>query len=632
MAMVFGAFGAAACDEAGTTGPAKAAFGPGPTLPARANAPLEIEGNRPGAMRVRVAWTGALGASARQVGERLVYPNALGEGFDLEREARGDTVEDWVRLPRAPRDRALRLTFSTAGVAGLRLVAGTLELLDARGTPRVRMSPPWARDRRGEVHTVRVDVEGCAVSRDPRPPWGKPLVAPGAAACDVVLGLDLSDDAYPAVLDPLWGRTGSLAVPRAQHTATRLPNGHVLVAGGYDDVARRDTASAELYDPASGTFAATEPMSIPRRSATAVDLVGGSVAVIGGELGLGPPTVLASTERYDPTTGRWSAGTTLAIGRSGPTVTRLRTGEVIVVGGLRYDAAGASVTDVDRCTADLLGCRMSRALPEPRAAHGASLLSDGRVLVTGGGARVFESAQSLYATSTIYDPTSETWSDGPPLPAPRFGHVAVTGANGQVLLVGGALAPQGESIASDVLALDAGTTRFVVSGRLTTPRWLHSATSLPSGKVLVTGSAVLGYQLGSATSAELFDPSTGTSREVGTLHRTYFGAHALLPNDQVLVVGGGKSIDSASAYLFADDPPDAGPRDAGPDASSDASSEPLDATPAPRPDAAPGDAAGDEEARGFYACSSSFPERESRIAPLVLAAAVAASAARRRRR
>ncbi|MBL9108589.1 MAG: hypothetical protein JNM74_04935 [Myxococcales bacterium] len=210
--------------------------------------------------------------------------------------------------------------------------------------------------------------------------------------------------------------------------------------------------------------------------------------------------------------------------------------------------------------------------------------------------------------------------------------MAVTGANGQVLLVGGALAPQGESIASDVLALDAGTTRFVVSGRLTTPRWLHSATSLPSGKVLVTGSAVLGYQLGSATSAELFDPSTGTSREVGTLHRTYFGAHALLPNDQVLVVGGGKSIDSASAYLFADDPPDAGTRDAAPDASSDASSEPLDATPAPRSDAIPSDVPNADETRGFYACSSSFPERESRIAPLVLAVAVAASAARRRRR
>lgn len=631
VAMVFGALVASACGGETTGGAEPAAFDPISSLPASADAPLVIAGERAGGSRVHVAWVGARGSLARREGARLVYPSALGEGFDLEREVRADGVEDWVRLPRAPEWRELRLRVSTEGFAGLRLVAGTLELLDDHGTPRVRMSPPWARDRAGKVHTVGVEIEGCAVSRDPRPPWGMPLVAPGAATCDVVLGLDLPDDAYPAVLDPLWGRTGSLAVPRAIHTATTLGDGRVLVVGGSDTRVDLDTTSAELYDPTSGTFAATGSLTNARRAHLAVRLEGGDVAVLGGDVGLGVPSVLASIERYDARSGRFVAGGTLTRERTHATATVLAGGEILVAGGLTY-AAGISIADAELCTKDVASCRATSALAGPRADHTAVLLGDGRVLVTGGAETVFNDDRPRLATSTIFDRASETWSDGPPLPAPRFGHVAVTGADGRVLIVGGALAAQGATIADDVLVLAPGAARFVPAGRLIAPRWLHGATMLPTGNVLVTGTATAGYQLGASTSAELFDPRSGLSREVGAIHRTSFTPHALLNDGRALVVGGGRGMDSASAYLFADDPPDAGTRDAAPDASSDASSEPLDATPAPRPDAAPGDAAGDEESRGFYACSSSFPERQSRIAPLVLAVAVAASAARRRRR
>jgi hypothetical protein len=568
------------------------------------------------------------------VGERLVYPNALGEGFDLEREARGDTVEDWVRLPRAPRDRALRLTFSTAGVAGLRLVAGTLELLDARGTPRVRMSPPWARDRRGEVHTVRVDVEGCAVSRDPRPPWGKPLVAPGAAACDVVLGLDLSDDAYPALLDPTWGPTGGLAVPRTSHTATTLTDGRVLVVGGYDPVANRETSSAELYDPASGTFAATSPLAFARRAHLAVRLTSGEVAVLGGDVGLGVPTVLASIERYDPRSGAFAPGGTLTRERTHATATVLTTGALLVTGGLAY-TSGLSFGDAELCTSDVTTCRPTRALPEPRADHSATLLRDGRVLVAGGGGSVFNDARPRLATSTIFEPTNEIWAEGPPLPEPRFGHVAVTGTDGRVLLVGGALAAQGAAIAVDVLSFSPGATRFVVAGRLITPRWLHAATVLPTGNVLVTGTAAADYQLGASTSAELFDPRTGTSRDVGDIHRTYFNAQALLGDGRVLAVGGGRGAESARVYVLADDPPDAGATDAGPDTGTDATPTPGDAAPAPGLDAAPIEDPVADDTRGFYACSAAplgAPVDTRSVVPAVLAAVATLALARRRER
>lgn len=631
VAMVFGALVASACGGETKGGAEPAAFDPISALPTRADAPLVVAGGRASGPRVHVAWVGARGARARREGARLVYPSALGEGFDLEREVRADGVEDWVRLPRAPEKRTLRLTVSTEGFAGLRLVAGTLELLDDHGTPRVRMSPPWARDRAGKVHAVGVEVEGCAVSRDPRPPWGMPLVAPGAATCDVVLALDLPDDAYPAVLDPLWGQTGSLAVPRAIHTATTLADGRVLVVGGVDTRVDLDTTSAELFDPASGTFAATGPMTSARRAHLAVRLESGDVAVLGGDVGFGVPSVLTSIERYDTRSGSFVAGGTLTRERTHATATVLPGGEVLVVGGLSY-ASGLSFAEAELCTKDVASCRATRALAGPRADHTAVLMRDGRVLVSGGAETVFNDDRPRLATSTLFDRASETWSDGPPLPAPRFGHIAVTGAGGQVLIVGGALAAQGATIADDVLVLAPGAARFVPSGRLIAPRWLHGATMLPTGNVLVTGTATAGYQLGASTSAELFDPRSGLSREVGAIHRTSFAAHALLNDGRALVVGGGRGVDSASAYLFADDPPDAGAGDAGPDASSDASWEPLDATPSPRSDATPGDVPSADESRGFYACSASFPEREGGIAPLVLAAAVAMSAARRRRR
>ncbi|MFO0640347.1 MAG: kelch repeat-containing protein [Polyangiaceae bacterium] len=631
MAMVFGASVACACGGDATGGAGPAAIDPISALPVRADVPLVVAGESAHGPRVHVAWVGARGALARREGARLVYPSAFGEGFDLEREVRADGVEDWVRLPRAPERRELRLRVSTEGFAGLRLVAGTLELLDDHGTPRVRMSPPWARDRAGKVHTVGVEVEGCAVSRDPRPPWGMPPVAPGAATCDVVLPLDLPDDAYPAVLDPLWGQTGSLAVPRAIHTATTLGDGRVLVVGGSDTRVDLDTTSAELYDPTSGTFAATGPLVAARRAHLAVRLEGGDVAVLGGDVGLGVPSVLSSIERYDTRSGRFVAGGTLTRERTHATATVLAGGEVLVAGGLSY-ATGLSFDDAELCTRDVASCRPTRALPGPRADHAAVRFGDGRVLVTGGAESVFNDDRPRLATSTLFDRASETWTDGPPLPAPRFGHVAVTGADGRVLIVGGALAAQGATIADDVLVLAPGATRFVPAGRLIAPRWLHGATMLPTGNVLVTGTATAGYQLGASTSAELFDPRSGLSREVGAIHRTSFAAHALLNDGRALVVGGGRGMDSASAYLFADDPPDAGPRDAGPDAAADAAGEPLDATPSPRSDATPSDVPSADETRGFYACSSHFPERESPIAPLVLAAAVAASAARRRRR
>ena len=99
-----------------------------------------------------------------------------------------------------------------------------------------------------------------------------------------------------------WTTTGTLATARSSHTATLLPTGKVLVAGGFDS---NPLSSAELYDPATGAWTATGSMDSARASHTATLLPSGQVLVAGGDAGV--ITYLSSAELYDPATGAWTA-------------------------------------------------------------------------------------------------------------------------------------------------------------------------------------------------------------------------------------------------------------------------------------------------------------------------------------
>src|SRR5439155_20081118 len=94
-----------------------------------------------------------------------------------------------------------------------------------------------------------------------------------------------------------WTLTGSLRTPRRNHTATLLPDGTVLVAGGSGDGWLR---SAELYDPARGRWSRVAPMTTAREHANAILLGTGRVLVAGG----GNPSALRSAELYDPASGQ----------------------------------------------------------------------------------------------------------------------------------------------------------------------------------------------------------------------------------------------------------------------------------------------------------------------------------------
>jgi hypothetical protein len=112
------------------------------------------------------------------------------------------------------------------------------------------------------------------------------------------------------------------------HTSTLLPNGKVLVAGGYGNSGY--LASAELYDPVTGTWTATSAMSTPRYNFSAALLPGGKVLVAGGINGAG---IIPGTEVYDPALGQWTATNALNFARFSATATVLPNGKVLIAGG-----------------------------------------------------------------------------------------------------------------------------------------------------------------------------------------------------------------------------------------------------------------------------------------------------------
>ncbi|MBS2020646.1 MAG: hypothetical protein JST00_47775 [Deltaproteobacteria bacterium] len=585
-----------------------------------------VGGSSAGDLRTRVQLLGATaGARGRVHGDHIDIPNALGPGFDLVRETRGDEIEDFVKLPRPLEGSRVRYRLDTSSVAGLRLVARTLELLDAHGAPRLRMLPPWVRDRSGAYHDASVRVVDCAVDDDPRAPWDRPVTAPGSASCTVEIAWQLEAGAYPALLDPGWTPCGQLANGRGTHAATLLANGRVLVSGGYSNLLASDLASSELFDPATKTFAATGPLPSPRRAHVTTRLEDGRVVSIGGDVGLGTITVSSSVDRYDPSTGLWSPAASLTTARSHATVTRLsKSGELLVVGGLSdYTSPATALDSVEICAKDGASCRVSTSMNEPRADHSATELKDGRVLVAGGGVRIFNEAASLHATTAIFDPALSSWSNGPPLPSARFGHTAVRSTDGTVFLLGGARAPQGSSISAEIVALAPGGAAFAVVGALEEPRWIHGSALLPSGKILTVGGATEFYQLGTLRLTEVFDPVSKTSQGIADLVPMHFHTVTSLDDGRVLVAGGGTAPTVQNqGWLYEEAKPgaDAGV-DGGPTPAIDAATPPADASADAGVDV--GAASPAAETTGFYACA--LAEQSASGSPLGAVALATAS-------
>jgi len=240
--------------------------------------------------------------------------------------------------------------------------------------------------------------------------------------------------------DPRTGTfspTGSMSSPRVYYTATLLSDGRVLVAGGANGSGWVRTA--EIYDPATGTFSQTGSMNTARWSYTTATLLADGRVLIAGGLdpivtnATGASIPLASAELYDPTTGTFSPTGALGTARSEHTATLLPDGRVLAAGGRDGSDSGNSALSAELYDPATGTFSPTGPLTNGHARHTATLLADGRVLIAAGDAAGFVQTTS----AELYDPATGTFSTTGSMTTARVLHAATLLDDGRVLITGG---------------------------------------------------------------------------------------------------------------------------------------------------------------------------------------------------
>ncbi|NDD39493.1 MAG: hypothetical protein EB082_13995 [Verrucomicrobia bacterium] len=274
-----------------------------------------------------------------------------------------------------------------------------------------------------------------------------------------------------------WTNTGSMAHTRFVHTTTLLTNGMVLVAGGYGGGSY--LSSAELFNPATGTWTPTGSLSGPRYDHTATLLPNGKVLVAGGNNG---STMLSSTELYDPVAGTWTTTGSLITARVSSTATLLTNGLVLIVGGRTADNS-ASFSSAEIFNPALGTWAATGNLNSARASHTATLMPNGLVLVSGG--YTSYAAKSFANRAELFNPVTGTWTNSGSLNTSRGYHTASLLPNGMVLIAGGANSSDGELASTELFNATMGI--WTNAGSLRAGRYYHTATALNDGRTLIVG-------------------------------------------------------------------------------------------------------------------------------------------------
>ena len=325
------------------------------------------------------------------------------------------------------------------------------------------------------------------------------------------------------------GAAGSMSMKRAAHTATLLPNGDVLIAGGMERAEGNEinTATAELYDYRSRSFVRTGSMSVARAGHTATLLPNGDVLITGG---FDDGKALASAEIYHAQTRTFTATSAMSVARDRHAATRLQNGAILITGGNRGQGVQtvetAEVYDPAKQRFEIVG-----SMHSPRSAHAATLLDDGRVLITGGSRERFA---EVLNSAEVYHPVNQGFQTLPNMNAPRHKQASTLLADGRVLVSGGsdnAREMGGREATSEIF--DPKQNTFVLTGPMAAARFKFTSAVvlIANGNVIVAGDG---------NYAEVYHPTIGAyGTALGRLDSAWmYASAAALPDGSVLITGG----------------------------------------------------------------------------------------------
>jgi hypothetical protein len=370
----------------------------------------------------------------------------------------------------------------------------------------------------------------------------------------------------------VWTATGSLTVARSNHTATLLPSGEVLVAGGAN-ASGVSLSSSEIYNPSTGTWTVKGNLVTARQRHTATLLPNGKVLVTGGLDATG--AALNSYELFDPSSGTWAAPGNFGLARAFHTATLLTNGKVLVAGGFDQFNDAVSFGELYDPSTGTWG--PTGSLATARGAHTATLLNNGDVLAVGG----FNTAQVSLSSCEIYDPSTGAWTATASLHTALASHGAALLASGDVLVAGGVdftvpgaqpvdhIVPDTQPVQSEAEKFESQAIAWLDEPHMNLKRFffgllLWALPSLPhQGTVhqdqgVSPASLVLAVGGESDTdvlsSCEIFDDSTGKWTLTGSLATARYAHTAtVLTSGKVLAAGGGTATGSvlSSCEIFA---------------------------------------------------------------------------------
>ena len=348
--------------------------------------------------------------------------------------------------------------------------------------------------------------------------------AAGTVSRTLALRVDYRDQYRPAAdqFAAIW------------HTASLLPDGNVLLIGGWRG-GMAPSADFDLFDVATGEFQAMGALQVARQYHRSVVLPDGTVLVTGGDSWLGETP---SAELVDPDTGNVRDAGEPVESRSDHSATLLPDGRVLLVGGIGTDgdealgiSNSAEIWDPASETFRRVEGRMSVA----RVGHAAALLPDGRVLVVGGW-----TMDTDYVLAEVFDPATETFS---PVPSPddrvRLEHTVLQLDDGSVLVMGGGVLADdplaGLLPSSSVLRFFADGTGAEVLPELAGPRALAVGGLADNGRAYLFG-GMADWQ--PTARAESYSPDQGSTAIASLPFARYSHTVTRLADGRMLIAGG----------------------------------------------------------------------------------------------